>query len=227
MSRFGCVALLLLGSFVSLALSQTISLPGLGSFTLEVADVPCFAPYNYASKFNDAKATANCTAAVSTLWKGYVKGFSTTTFFPAIKTTTSMATCETAADLVTTGAPRTAAKGMCTYVQTLATACACELAECATDFYNKDVRTVVAYNALPQCYLLPQKMCKSIQTGLNTACPKAIDTAPTAYDGLLWSKEGLRRNCDPTTCRASSAYFRVGVSSLVGAAVVTALFSTL
>jgi len=183
----------------------TVSLPGVAGSDVTVtgADVQCHRlALTFAEQYVQTTPPTTCTTALGTpLWNKFRVGF-TGTLFPGIRTTTSKADCDTAADAL--GADVATAKLMCTNVDTITKACGCDKLSCVNDNVNTGI---TASEWTSGCQAFPQNLCHAFQTPVATACSTAITAVVNANVGAtkVYSAASVTATCTAADCRIAPA----------------------
>jgi len=229
------VAIIFLGCVLSGALAKDIVLPGLGSFTTTTEQDKCAddAIYNYVNRFGVAIIHKNCTEETNKVWPMYAN-YLTTTAFAVLKTSTSKENCDSKVDGTSEDAhAKTYAKLWCAWVDVVAKACDCELAQCSNKWFNTEIVDTKRYNGTlaATCYKFPETMCKDFVGDVQTACTAALALTKPATDttnnvaAITYATP--RSTCPATTCVAaiapSAAYFGMGTTGVFLAVVGCAL----
>jgi len=201
-----CLFVFALAGIAALAQGQqNVTIPGFPPFQVVASDVVCIRlANNFVSQFATPPATCTTSLGTTSLWNKYRRGFNGV-FFTQIQATTSKATCDAAANALEPATDKATALGMCTAVEGLTTACACDKLACVTDSVNSGVSLA---ESTAGCNAFAQKMCRSFQTPVNTACTTAVNAVVAANvpnTGVVFTAALVPRTCDQTQCRAAAA----------------------
>jgi len=213
---------LFFAGLAGLSHGQRISLPGGLFYDVELSDVPCLEVVNeFKEEFVDLDRDSACSQFGARQWSKFRGGY-VGTFFPAIRTTTSLDECLQLAGPIEGAQKKLDAATMCHHVERLKDTCVCDKLFCVTDVINREIEPEELY----RCRGFSQKMCVNLSGLVSSACRAVIDNPPEG-PGIQFDLSVVPHECDQSQCRSASSSASRGLDLAATAAVGPLAFAVL